>query len=97
MIQILDEQIYELSSFYKIFGDPTRLKILIELVESEKTVSTLVENLGMSQSVISHQLKVLRDHRIVKNERKDKYVIYSLDDNHVLSTLTQGIEHIMHG
>lgn len=96
-MKLTEEQIYVLSDFYKVFGDSTRIKILVELINGEKTVSNLVDNLNMSQSAISHQLQVLRKNRIVKTERKGKYVIYSLDDNHILSTLTQGIEHIMHG
>ncbi len=96
-MKLTEEQIYVLSDFYKVFGDSTRIKILVELINGEKTVTELVDNLDMSQSAISHQLQVLRKNRIVKNKRKGKYVIYSLDDSHILSTLTEGIEHIMHG
>ncbi len=96
-MNLTEKQIYILSDFYKVFGDSTRIKILVELINGEKTVSELVDNLDMSQSAISHQLQVLRKNRIVKNERKGKYVIYSLDDDHILSTLMQGIEHINHG
>ncbi len=96
-MKLSEKQIYILSDFYKVFGDSTRIKILVELINGEKTVSELVDNLDMSQSAISHQLQVLRKNRIVKNDRKGKYVIYSLDDDHILSTLMQGIEHINHG
>lgn len=96
-MKLTDEQIYVLSDFYKVFGDSTRIKILIELINGEKTVTEIVDNLEMSQSAVSHQLQVLRKNRIVKTERKGKYIIYSLDDSHIESTLSQGIEHIMHG
>ncbi len=96
-MKLTDEQIYVLSDFYKVFGDSTRIKILIELINGEKTVTEIVDNLEMSQSAVSHQLQVLRKNRIVKTERKGKYIIYSLDDSHIESTLSQGIAHIMHG
>lgn len=94
---INENQIESLSNFYKAIGDVTRMKILLKLVDGEKTVSELVELLCMSQSAISHQLQVLRSHRIVKNVRSGKCVIYSIDDTHVLNTLLQGIEHMKHG
>lgn len=92
-----ENKIIQLSNFYKSMGDPTRLRILITLLENKKSVSELVNELNMSQSAISHQLQVLREHRIVKNERLGKSIIYSIDDNHVSKTIIQGIEHISHG
>ncbi|MFV0498980.1 MAG: ArsR/SmtB family transcription factor [Bacilli bacterium] len=97
MIELNKDEITDLSEFYKIFGDPTRIKILLTLIKSSKTVSAIINEVNMSQSAVSHQLQLLRSYRIVKSEREGKFVIYSLDDDHVLSTLLQGIEHIKHG
>ncbi len=97
MKRLTEKQIIQLSDFYKVFGDSTRIKILLALEESAQSVSMLVEKLNMSQSAVSHQLQVLRRERVVKFHRDGKNVIYSLDDEHVSSTLIQGIEHIQHG
>ncbi|MGX7014375.1 ArsR/SmtB family transcription factor [Vagococcus silagei] len=93
---INDEELKEVSQFYKALSDPTRLKILINLMEEELNVSTLVERLNMEQSAVSHQLKLLRTNRLVKTRREGKGVYYSLDDQHVSDILKQTITHMTH-
>ena len=84
----------ELADFYKVFGDATRIKILCVLLESEVCVCDLAEILGMTQSAISHQLRVLKQMKLVKNRREGKTVYYSLADDHILTIISQGMEHI---
>lgn len=88
------ELMYGLSEFYKIFGDPTRLRILDVLVNGPMCVNDISEVLGMSQSAISHQLKNLRASNLVKTEKIGKNVNYSISDDHIKITLKYGIEHI---
>lgn len=83
------------ADFYKVFGDPTRIKILSALAVKEMNVCEIANLLAMSKSAISHQLKKLKDNHLVKNRRNGKEVFYSLDDDHVRSVLEQGIEHII--
>lgn len=87
--------IAELADFFKVFGDATRIKILCVLLQSEVCVCDLAEVVGMTQSAISHQLRVLKQMKLVKNRREGKTVFYSLDDGHIQSILSQGIEHIL--
>ena len=87
--------IYDLSDFFKILGDSTRLKILLCLEQGEKTVTKLCEDANMTKSAISHQLRVLKNSRIVRYTRNGKNVIYSLADEHVSGILKVAIEHIM--
>ena len=84
----------ELSDFFRIFGDQTRLRILYALSKSELCVCDLAKLLGASQSAVSHQLQVLRSHRLVKYRREGKAVFYSLDDGHIFSILDIGIKHL---
>lgn len=93
-VTLEEQDIYNLSEFFKVFGDPTRIKILCSLYRGEKCVQDISEDIGLSQSAVSHQLKILRDLRLVKFSRSGKSVIYSLDDNHIFSIITQGIQHI---
>ena len=83
-----------LADFYKVFGDMTRIKILCVLFQSELCVCDLAEVTGMTQSAISHQLRVLKQMKLVKNRREGKTVYYSLADAHIQSFLNQGMEHI---
>lgn len=83
-----------ISNLFKILSDPTRLSILDALKGKELTVTELTDELAMSQSSISHQLKTLRESNLVKFRRNGKEVIYSLSDNHVNSILDQAIEHV---
>ncbi len=95
--KLLDEEvIYEMADFFKIFGDSTRVKILYTLLENELCVGDLVEVLNMTQSAISHQLRVLRQNDLVKFRKEGKAVFYSLDDDHVSVLLKQGLCHMLH-
>ena len=90
-----EELLNELADFYKVFGDATRIKILGVLLRSEMCVCDLAEMLGMTQSAISHQLRVLKQMKLVKNRREGKTVYYSLADGHIQNIISQGMEHIM--
>ena len=89
-----EEEIYYLSEFYKVFGDSTRIKVLYLLVNRELCVNDIANELAMTPSSISHQLRVLKQHRLVKFRRDGKTVFYSLADEHVKTILDQGIEHV---
>jgi len=86
----------ELADFYKVFGDFSRIRILFALLDNELYVNELADILGMSQSAVSHQLRILRQNRLVKVRKDGKTSLYSLDDDHVYRILTQGLEHISH-
>lgn len=88
------ERVKELADFYKVFADATRVRILCVLLESELCVCDLAEVLGMTQSAISHQLRVLKQAKLVKNRRDGKTVYYSLADGHIQTIISQGMEHI---
>lgn len=90
-----EEMMQDLAEFYKVFGDVTRIKILCILFQSELCVCDLAEVTGMTQSAISHQLRVLKQMKLVKNRREGKIVYYSLADGHIQSILNQGMEHIV--
>ena len=90
-----EELLNELADFYKVFEDATRIKILCVLLRSEMCVCDLAEMLGMTQSAISHQLRVLKQMKLVKNRREGKTVYYSLADGHIQNIISQGMEHIM--
>ncbi len=89
-----DELLCDLADLFKIFGDTTRMKILFSLFEEELCVREITELLGMTQSAISHQLKVLKDSKLIANRREGKTIIYFLADDHVRSIVGQGYEHI---
>lgn len=84
----------ELAEFYKVFGDSTRIRILYVLLQREVCVCDLAEILAMSQSAISHQLRVLKQMKLVKNRREGKTVFYSLADGHIQTIISQGMKHI---
>lgn len=88
------EEIAAMAELFKLFGDPTRLKILLSLQQQELCVCDLAELIGMNQSAVSHQLRLLKQGRLVKNRREGKSVFYSLADSHVVTMLAQGMEHI---
>ena len=93
--QMPDEEIlYDLAELFKVFGDSTRIKILYVLFESEMCVCDIAQLLNMNQSAISHQLRVLKQSKLVKYRRDGKTVFYSLADGHVRSILGQGMEHV---
>ena len=89
-----DEVLYELADLFRVFGDSTRIKILYVLFESEMCVCDIAQLLGMTQSAISHQLRSLKQSKLVKYRREGKTVFYSLADGHVRTILDQGMEHI---
>lgn len=90
-----EETLYDLAELYKVFGDSTRIKILYVLFESEMCVCDIAALLCMNISAISHQLRVLKNARLVKFRREGKTVFYSLADDHVRSILGQGMDHIV--
>ena len=89
-----EEQLYDLAELYKVFGDSTRIKILYVLFEAEMCVCDIAQLLNMTQSAISHQLRVLKQFKLVKNRRDGKTVFYSLADDHVRTIIDQGMEHL---
>lgn len=89
-----DETLYDLADLFKVLGDSTRIKILCALFEAEMCVCDIAALFGMTQSAISHQLRVLKQARLVKYKKSGKVVYYSLDDDHVKSIFDQGLIHI---
>lgn len=100
MVQTIFEQmpdedtLFDLAELFKIFGDSSRIKILFALLQQELTVTSVAENLGMTQSAVSHQLRILKTNKLVKFRREGKNLFYSLSDNHVVSILNQGLDHV---
>lgn len=89
-----ETELYDLSELFKVFGDSTRIRILFVLFECEVCVCDLAEALNMTQSAISHQLKILKHSKLVKSRRDGKSVFYSLADDHVRTIIAQGLDHI---
>ena len=89
-----DDVLYDLAELFKVFGDSTRIKILYVLSEAEMCVCDIAQILNMTQSAISHQLKILKQSKLVKNRREGKAVFYSLADGHVKTIMRQGLDHI---
>lgn len=90
-----DEVLYDLAELFKIFGDSTRVKILYALLEAELCVCDIAKLMEVSQSAVSHQLRVLKASKLVKFRKEGKTVFYSLADEHVIRILSQGMEHIL--
>ena len=89
-----EDELYDLAGLFKVFGDSTRIRILYVLFEAELCVCDIAQTLNMTQSAISHQLKILKQSRLVKNRREGKQVFYALADDHVRTIIRQGREHI---
>lgn len=89
-----EDTLYDLAELFKVFGDSTRIRILYVLFEAELCVCDIAQTLNMTQSAISHQLKILKQSRLVKNRKEGKQVFYSLADDHVRAIIFQGREHI---
>ncbi|MCD6450522.1 MAG: winged helix-turn-helix transcriptional regulator [Thermotogaceae bacterium] len=89
-----DDYFYNLAAFFSIFSDPTRLKILHALLDGEKCVKKISEIVGLNQSTCSHQLKILRQHKVVKIKREGRFVRYSLNDDHIKKLMNVGEEHL---
>ena len=90
-----DELLCDLADLFKLFGDTTRVKILFALTESEMCVCAIADLLGMTQSAISHQLRILKDANLVGNRREGKTIYYFLSDDHVRTIVAQGFEHLI--
>ena len=89
-----EEELYDLAELFKVFGDSTRIKILYVLVESDMSVGDIAQALNMTQSSISHQLRVLKQSRLVRFRREGKNIVYSLADDHVHTIMSQGLAHL---
>lgn len=89
-----DETLYDLAELFKVFGDSTRIKILYALFEAELCVCDIAQLLGLTQTAVSHQLRVLKNNKLVRFRRDGKTVFYSLADDHVRRIIGQGMEHI---
>lgn len=90
-----EDTLYDLTELFRIFGDSTRIRILYVLFEAEMCVCDIAALLGMTQSAISHQLRALKNARLVTSRREGKTVFYSLADDHVKTIINQGMEHIL--
>ena len=89
-----EEELYDLAELFKVFGDSTRIRILFVLLEAEVCVCDLAATLNMTQSAVSHQLRILKQSKLVKSRREGKSIFYSLADGHVKTIIDQGREHI---
>lgn len=89
-----EELLYDLADLFKIFSDTTRIKILFSLVHGELCVADISEATGSTQSAVSHQLRILKQSRLVKFRREGRNILYSLADDHVYTMLAQGMDHI---
>lgn len=90
-----ESRLYDLAELFKTFGDSTRIRILFVLFEAEVCVCDIAETLHMTQSAISHQLRILKQSKLIKNRREGKSIFYSLADEHVKTIIAQGMEHIL--
>lgn len=89
------ELLFELADLFKVFGDSTRLRIMVLISDAELPVNEIAEALNMEQSTISHQLRVLRQNKLVRVRRDGKQMYYSLDDDHVKRIIEMGMDHIL--
>lgn len=89
-----EKELYGLVEFFKMLGNPTRIHLLLLLMEQEATVSSLAGQLGMTQSAVSHQLSLLKANKLVRQRREGKMVFYTLSDDHVRLVMKKGMEHI---
>jgi len=89
-----DEVLYELADLFRVFGDSSRIKILYALHDNEMCVQDIADAVQLSQSAVSHQLRVLKDSKLVRFRRDGKTIYYSLDDDHVRSIIALGMEHV---
>ncbi|MCR5609150.1 MAG: metalloregulator ArsR/SmtB family transcription factor [Lachnospiraceae bacterium] len=91
---IHEEELYDLAELFKVFGDSTRIRILYTLMDNEMCVNDIAVSLNMTQSAISHQLRILKQNKLVKASRDGKSILYSLADDHVRTIIDQGREHL---
>ena len=97
MSQITPGDVDGLTEIFRVLGDPTRVRILDALATSELCVSDIAHRLGVSESAVSHQLRLLRSTRIVRSRREGRMIFYALDDRHVLALFRQGLRHVQEG
>ena len=93
-VGLKESDLYILTEFFKVLGNPTRIRILLLLMEQDANVSDLAERLGMTQSAVSHQLNLLKSNKLVRRRRDGKMIFYTLVDEHVQMILEKGTEHI---
>ena len=91
---ISEDNIYNLAELFKVFGDSTRIRILLLLQEKEASVNEIANELNMNQSAISHQLKNLKHSKLIKNRRDGQTIYHSLDDDHVYKIIEMGLAHV---
>ena len=89
-----EDQLIEMAELFKVFGDSTRIKILCSLLQGEKCVQQIVDTVGASQSAVSHQLRILKQAKLVKNQRQGKQIVYCLADDHVRTFLGMAKDHL---
>lgn len=94
MKTVNENTLYDVAELFKNFSDSTRIRILYSLINKERSVNEIAELLNMNQSAISHQLRILKNSKLIRNRRDGKTVYYSLDDDHVYNIIKQGIEHV---
>ncbi len=92
--KVSENTLFDAAELFKNFADSTRIRILYCLIEKERSVTEISELLNMNQSAISHQLRILKNNKLIKNRRDGKTIYYSLDDDHVYNIIAQGIEHV---
>jgi len=93
-MKITENTLYDVAELFKNFSDSTRIRILYCLIEKERSVTEIASLLNMNQSAISHQLKILKNSKLIRNRREGKTIYYALDDDHVYNIIAQGIEHV---
>ena len=93
-VGLKENDLYILTEFFKVLGNPTRIRILLLLMEQDANVSDLAEQLGMTQSAVSHQLNLLKSNKLVRRRRDGKMIFYALVDEHVQMVIEKGTEHI---
>ncbi|MGN0394895.1 MAG: ArsR/SmtB family transcription factor [Coprococcus sp.] len=94
-VDTTEENLYDLAELFKVFGDSTRIQIMYVLLNGEMSVGDIAEKLNMNTSAISHQLRVLKQAKLIKNRRAGKNIFYSLADEHVVTIMKQGMDHIL--
>lgn len=87
----------DLASLFEALSDPTRVRIIAVLVEGEIGVGDLVERIGLTKSAVSHQLRGLRDKRLIRTHKQGRNVFVCLDDDHVIELFQRGLDHVLHG
>lgn len=90
-----EDNLFDLAELFKVFGDSTRIKILYQLTDEEMSVGDLARGLGMTDSAVSHQLRILKQAKLVRSRRDGKSVFYSLSDDHVKTIMDMGIDHVL--